>query len=108
METFRKANEENILISICPNFEFRFHRASGGEIGVISFNGDTMTFRGSADESALIFLTHIAGHFSARLDADHEICAKLCEDLETYGEGDPGTYCAKAIREHFNIIKQHI
>lgn len=54
-----------------PNFNMQFSNQSG-VIGTLDFNGQEMTFDGSADESARTFFDFLAKCFSGRLEQEYQ------------------------------------
>ena len=66
-----------------PNYNMTFNNKNGQEVGKLDFNGDTMKFSGSADESARVFFDWLAESFKSRLlqerKKEYQRCVKLVE-----------------------------
>lgn len=58
------------------------------QIGRLDFNGGTLKFEGNADQSAMVFITSLAGNFRKRLDDEHLAAAKLLAEFVTFELGD--------------------
>ena len=54
-----------------PNHNMIFTNRDGVQVGTLDFNGQAMTFEGSADESALTFFNFVAHYFDQRLKDEY-------------------------------------
>jgi len=63
-----------------PNNNMTFHSPDNTLLGTLDFNGSSLKFEGSAEDSAKVFIDWIAEVFSGRLAEERERCAKLCDD----------------------------
>ena len=65
-----------------PSYTVTFHREAN-VIGTLDFSGPKMTFSGEMEESAQLFIDHVANGFVTRLAKERaeerEACAKVCE-----------------------------
>ena len=54
------------------NCRMIFNRMDGTTIGTLDFSGPKMVFTGDAEDSAMIFMDHIARVFAGRLAKEYE------------------------------------
>jgi hypothetical protein len=54
-----------------PNYEISFYK-NEKKIGVLDFNGPTMTFEGDAEESAKLFFDFVSKSFASRLEQERK------------------------------------
>ena len=54
-----------------PNHYMTFTNRDGIQVGALDFNGQAMTFEGSAEESALTFFNFVAHYFDQRLKDEY-------------------------------------
>lgn len=74
-----------------PDYNITFNNTVDGkqeQIGRLDFNGGTLKFEGNADQSAMVFITSLAGNFRKRLDDEHLAAAKLLAEFVTFELGE--------------------
>jgi len=62
-------------LTMPPSYTICFHK-DGKQIGVLDFNGPAMVFTGDAEESAMVFMDHVARVFKGRLKQERMLGAE--------------------------------
>lgn len=70
-DKFTINNAEVPTLNLKPDYTIAFLR-DGKQIGILDFNGPTMTFEGDAENSAKVFFDWIAQLFAGRLEDERK------------------------------------
>jgi len=73
---------ETLILDMKPIHTMTFHSTDGTVIGTLDFNGPSMKFEGSAEDSAKVFVNFVAEYSHQRLAEERDLCAKLCDDAD--------------------------
>ena len=83
------------ISSFKPSYTIALHR-DGETVGILDFNGPTMTFEGDAEASARVFFDYVAMMFAERLAAERRAgqclsaaANKEQAEMQRQGYGEP-------------------